>query len=120
MAGSRGRPEAVDRQTLIAATLRMIGVHGIDAVTMRGLAAELGASPMAAYRHVGSKEELLRVAAAAGGRGIEVDPTPSWQDDLPAFFMIFYERLLAHPGVAGLFAGPAFLSDVVYEVSEPM
>ena len=42
----------------------MIGVHGIDALTMRRLAAELGASSMAAYRHVDSKEELLRVASS--------------------------------------------------------
>lgn len=119
MARTRGRPEVVGRDTLIAATLRMIGNHGIEAVTMRRLAAELGVSPMAAYRHVGSKDELLRLAAAEVVRGIEVLRTGSWQDDLTGFFVIFYERLLAHPGVAGLFAGPAFLSDVVYEVSEP-
>jgi AcrR family transcriptional regulator len=120
MARTRGRPEAVDRPTLIAAALRVIDTEGIGALTMRRLATELGVSPMAPYRHVASKEELLRVVAAEVVARIEVPAGGCWDADLERFFEIFRERLLHHPGVAGLFAGTTFLSEVVYEVSEPI
>ena len=120
IARARGRPEAVDRATLITAALRVIDTEGIGALTMRRLATELGVSPMAPYRHVASKEELLRVVAAEVVARIEVPAGGSWETDLERFFGIFRERLLDHPGVAGLFAGTTFLSEVVYEVSEPI
>ena len=120
MARTRGRPEAVDRATLITAALRVIDTEGIGALTMRRLATELGVSAMAPYRHVASKEELLRVVAAEVVARIEVPAGGSWESDLEQFFAIFRERLLDHPGVAGLFAGTTFLSEGVYEVSEPI
>jgi AcrR family transcriptional regulator len=120
MTRTPGRPEAIDRATLIAAALRVIDSGGIGTLTMRRLATELGVSPMAPYRHVASKEELLRVVAEEVVARIEVPAGASWQTDLERFFVIFRERLLDHPGVAGLFAGTTFLSEVVYEVSEPI
>ncbi|MFE2998630.1 TetR family transcriptional regulator [Nocardia sp. NPDC059246] len=117
----RGRPAAIDRDTLIATTLRIIDTEGIEAVTMRRLAAELNTSPMAPYRHVASKEELLQVAAAALVDDITIPvPGTPWQDALQTFFESFHDRLLDHPGVARLFGGQAFLSDTVYAVADPV
>jgi TetR/AcrR family transcriptional regulator, tetracycline repressor protein len=117
----RGRPNAVERDDLLDATLRIIDSEGTDAVTMRRLATELGVSPMAAYRHVSSKDELLRLAAAAVVRGMPAPaPGTSWPDALQAFFEIFHDRLLEHPGVARLFGGQTFLSETVYAVSDPV
>jgi AcrR family transcriptional regulator len=60
----RGRPASIDLEAVLDAALRVLDAEGVDAVTMRRLAAELDVSAMAVYRHVGSKEELLRLVAA--------------------------------------------------------
>lgn len=119
MAATRGRPPAVERDSLIAAALTVLDSDGIDGLTMRRLARELGVSPMAAYRHVGSKEELLRHVAASVVADLPEAPAGEpWPDVAQAFFEAFHDRLLEHPGVAGLFGGETFLSDTMYAVSE--
>jgi AcrR family transcriptional regulator len=50
------------RPQLIEATVRLIGRCGIRGTTISRISAELGLSEMAAYRHFGSKEELLMEA----------------------------------------------------------
>src|SRR6478672_7441524 len=57
----RGRPPTIDREAVLDAALRLLDAEGVDALTMRRLASELGVSAMAPYRHVGSKDELLMV-----------------------------------------------------------
>ncbi len=46
-------------EDFVAATLELVDTHGIEAVSMRRVAAHLGVSPMAAYRHFRDKEDLL-------------------------------------------------------------
>ena len=46
------------RQRVIAEALAVISADGVDALSMRGLAARLGVVPGALYRHVRSKEQL--------------------------------------------------------------
>ncbi len=55
----RGRPAKLDRDSVLEATAALLDEHGIGAVSMRRLAARLGVSPMALYRHVGDHGELL-------------------------------------------------------------
>ncbi|MGQ4362160.1 TetR/AcrR family transcriptional regulator [Streptomyces sp. SAS_272] len=60
------RPAPAPRTTLTArriaeAAVRIAGAEGLDALTMRRLAAELGVAPMAAYRYVSGKDELLEL-----------------------------------------------------------
>lgn len=58
--GSRGR---LNRPRITDAAIVLADAHGIDAVTMRALAAELGVEAMALYRHVANKDELLSALA---------------------------------------------------------
>jgi len=60
------RPAPAPRATLTpqriaAAAVSLADSEGIDAVTMRRLATDLGVAPMAAYRYVGGKDELLEL-----------------------------------------------------------
>lgn len=57
----RGRPPTLDREAVLDTAIRLLDVEGVDALTMRRLATELGVSAMAPYRYVGSKDELLMV-----------------------------------------------------------
>ena len=46
---------------MLDTAIRLLDAEGVEALTMRRLASELGVSAMAPYRHVGSKDELLMV-----------------------------------------------------------
>ena len=50
----RGRPPTIDREAVLDTALRLLDDEGVEALTMRRLASELGVSAMAPYRHVGS------------------------------------------------------------------
>jgi AcrR family transcriptional regulator len=58
MARSASRPPA-SREEIIDAARRMVVADGVDALSMRKLAAELGLAPTAIYWHVGDRVELL-------------------------------------------------------------
>ncbi|KAB2345120.1 TetR/AcrR family transcriptional regulator [Actinomadura rudentiformis] len=54
-----GRPPKISRPDIIAAARRIIDADGVEKLTMRRLAQDLGSTPMAVYHHVRDKEELL-------------------------------------------------------------
>jgi AcrR family transcriptional regulator len=54
-----GRPPRISREEVIGAARRIVDEEGVDRLTMRRLAAEVGSTPMALYHHVRNKEELL-------------------------------------------------------------
>lgn len=49
----------VSRDRVVRVATAIVDAHGVDALSMRGLATELGVTAMALYRHVGSRDELL-------------------------------------------------------------
>lgn len=53
------RPARLSRDHIVAAALELADETGADGLTMRGLARRLGVDPMAVYRHVRDKEDLL-------------------------------------------------------------
>ena len=52
------------RERLIDAAERLFAAHGLEAVTMRQLAAELGVSPMTPYRYFADKDAILAAVRA--------------------------------------------------------
>lgn len=66
---SRARPAAkrraraawgtISRERIVQAAKTIVAAGGYEQMTIRSLATELGASPMALYRHVRDKEDLL-------------------------------------------------------------
>lgn len=55
----RGPRPALNVERIVDAAVRVANKEGLDAVSMNRVATELGSSPMALYRHVSSKDELL-------------------------------------------------------------
>ncbi|MGP9022801.1 TetR/AcrR family transcriptional regulator [Streptomyces sp. BR1] len=55
----RGRPPRISREEVVETARRIIDTEGVDRLTMRRLATEIGSTPMALYHHVRNKEELL-------------------------------------------------------------
>ncbi len=58
------RPPAT-REEIVAAARSMVVSDGVDALSMRKLAAELGLAPTAIYWHVGDRDELLHAVFEA-------------------------------------------------------
>ncbi|MEV5876123.1 TetR/AcrR family transcriptional regulator [Streptomyces sp. NPDC052101] len=54
-----GRPARISRTEILRTALRIVTDEGVDRLTMRRLASEIGSTPMALYHHVRDKEELL-------------------------------------------------------------
>jgi AcrR family transcriptional regulator len=50
---------ALSRERILRAALKQADTGGLDALTMRNLAEALGAAPMALYRHVANKDDLV-------------------------------------------------------------
>lgn len=93
----RGR-RPLSRERVLRAAVALADDAGIDAVSMRRLAQELGVVPMALYKHVASKEELLdgMVDVVVG----EIDPpVPSadWQTAVRQRILSARRALRRHP-----------------------
>ena len=57
--------EKLNRAVIARAGLRLLDATGIDGITMRALAAELGVQAPTLYWHVKSKQDIFRAMAAA-------------------------------------------------------
>lgn len=81
---SRGPKPAHSRDEIAAAAVRLADEHGLDAVSMRNVAAEIGAGTMSLYNYVSRKEDLidLMVDATSGEYRLPDAPSGDWRADL--------------------------------------
>jgi len=103
----RGRPPATSRDEIAAAGLRLAGQEGVDAVSIRRLAAEIGVAPMTIYSQAATKDEIidLMTAAALDSFEFELDPDEPWPAQLHSGFVALYQTMRANPIVVDLIAG---------------
>lgn len=114
-----GRAPLTRRRILVKA-LELVDRDGLDALSMRKLAAELGASAMSLYNHVPSKDAVLEgiVEVLLGEIDTSVTENPDWAEGLKAAFQSFREALLAHPNVVPLIALKQALSPEAFRPVE--
>ncbi len=77
---SRGRP-GLTREVVVARALEIGNAEGLEAVSLRRLADELGVTPMALYRHVRDKQDLINAMTEAALDGINA--TVGLRPDMP-------------------------------------
>lgn len=95
------------RDAVLRAGLDLADEGGLDAVTLRAVAERLDVTPMALYRHVAGKPDLLDGMADALYAELAVPQARSdWWDELAALARSTRRVLLAHPAVATLFSRP--------------
>jgi AcrR family transcriptional regulator len=92
------------KSAVVGRALKLADRDGIDALTIRRLATELGVTPMALYWHFRSKEELLAGLSDHiwNEVDLEVDQSAPWPDQLRAIMKSLVEVLRAHPSGAQL------------------
>lgn len=87
------------RERIVGTAIELIEREGVDAVSMRRIAAELGSGVMSLYNHVPSKDALLDAVAEQVMSGIDfsTDPEASWQDQVRHQARAFRQIARAHP-----------------------
>lgn len=94
------------REEIVDAALALLDEKGLEALSMRALAARLGVQASALYWHVGDKAELVSLMAAGFYRGA-ITAVPGgigWREWLLAFGHAFRASLLGHRDSAHLCA----------------
>jgi AcrR family transcriptional regulator len=102
---SRGRPPTIDREAVLDTAIRLLDEEGVEALTMRRLASELGVSTMAPYRHVGSKDELLIVLVDRLAARLVYPPRPpDPKEAMLVLWSTIYDSLAQHQWVPEVLA----------------
>jgi AcrR family transcriptional regulator len=95
----KGPKPALSLARIVDAGVRVADSEGLDAVSMGRVAASLGTAPMSLYRHVSSKDELVRlmVDAAWGDSPGPVLSEEGWRAGLSRWAWGFRAALQRHP-----------------------
>jgi AcrR family transcriptional regulator len=98
------RRHQLTRQRVVAEALAVIAEQGVQALTMRSLAARLGVVPGALYHHVRNKQQLqdLLLDGVLAEVDVRLDPSLGWTEQLRVLAHRLRRVLEQHPGVAGI------------------
>jgi AcrR family transcriptional regulator len=93
----------ITRDLVLAAALDIIDRDGVDALSMRRLAAALNRDPMILYRHAANKAAVLDGVVETVLAQLNVDPAdPDWDAQLRTVARGYRALALAHPQVVPL------------------
>ena len=116
--GRRGRPKKLDLDEVLEAAMKILDREGIDAVSFRRIAAELGVSHMTLYTYFDSKESLLNAMVA---RTLEVPALGEardrrWDLRLEEAMKEIHAVLVRRPGIAQLLITHEFEGERIDEI----
>lgn len=111
----------LSKDAVVDRALALADAEGLDALTIRRLAHELGVTPMALYWHFRSKEALLTGLADRIWAEIDtdVDPAADWAQQLCGMMESLVRVLRAHPCASQiLLSGEKLSSDAALLATE--
>jgi AcrR family transcriptional regulator len=93
-----GRPPGWSREQITDAAVAIAEADGLDAVSMRRVAARLGTGAASLYRHLTTRDDLLDLMVEhAFARYEPVADTADWRSDVVAEFVRLLGFLRARP-----------------------
>src|SRR5699024_4519803 len=99
--GRIGRPARLSRSSIVRTAIDLADHSGLDAVTMRAVAAELDSVAAALYRHVQGRDELIDlIRDEVLAERPEASETGEWRADLRDFVGGLLAIHEAHPWLA--------------------
>ena len=103
---ARGPAPSLSREQITSAAVTLADTQGIEAVSMRALAVQLGVGAASLYRYVARKDELIELMVdAVMGNDLEFEICGDWRDDLRSFAHGLRAMTLRHPWMAVPSAG---------------
>jgi TetR/AcrR family transcriptional regulator, tetracycline repressor protein len=93
---------SLSRPEIVNAALRYVDLHGLDALTMRALAKEIGVYPTALYWHIGTKAQLVAAVTTTVLDDIllPADHDMAWDDWLAEVARLCRQALHRHPNLS--------------------
>ncbi len=123
-AAVRAGDEPLTRERILEAALMLVDEEGIEALSMRRLAKELGVDPMAIYHHLSNKRALLSALIKevfSGMRVMNLKGTGDWRGRVRAWALAFREVARAHPKlVPQLASHPEAAAEATLESTEEL
>ena len=90
--------EPLTRDRVVDAAQHIADARGLDAVTIRGLARDLGVEPMSIYHYAASRDEIVGAIVDRVVEQIELPPPQAeWKDGIKACAISAHRVLRAHP-----------------------
>ncbi len=98
------REQRLSREKVLAAAVALIDRHGLEALTMRRLAGELGVGTMSLYSYVSNKEALLDgvVGAVLGEMDLSAVDLGDWSLAVREILRSFRRAAKKHPAIVPL------------------
>jgi AcrR family transcriptional regulator len=98
---------SLTREAIVAAALKILRAEGIDAVSMRRVATELGTGAASLYAHVAHKEELLELVLDEVVAEIPLpEPDPGrWQEQIRRMWVDSHAALARNGDIARVALG---------------
>ena len=103
------KPRVVDdarltRGRIVESGLALLAKHGADGLNMRALADALGTAPMSLYRHVRSKDDLLKaiVAMVLERHDFALPASGPWTERVARWMHALRAQLLRYPAVVAI------------------
>ncbi|KZM74421.1 TetR/AcrR family transcriptional regulator C-terminal domain-containing protein [Nocardia terpenica] len=92
-----GRP-VISEEKIVGTAIRIADAEGLDALSMRRIAAEMGSGTTSLYRHIANKDELIELMVdAVYAEAPFLGPAADWQAEMAAHAREFRALLLRHP-----------------------
>ncbi|WP_238547251.1 TetR/AcrR family transcriptional regulator C-terminal domain-containing protein [Actinoplanes friuliensis] len=115
----RAAPVPLSREKIAAAAIRLADAHGLDGLSIRKIAKELGVGPMRLYDYVGNRSELLDLMVdVVYARIAEADRHPDWRATVLAVAHATREAALDHEWFADVLGGRPHLGPHALAVGE--
>jgi TetR/AcrR family tetracycline transcriptional repressor len=110
----------LSRAAVVDRALWLADAEGVEALTIRRLAQELGVTPMALYWHFRNKEELISGLADRiwGEIRSDVDPDAAWPRQLRGLLESLIDVLRAHASAPSVLLGADKLGPTHWQVTE--
>ncbi|MEU4578473.1 TetR/AcrR family transcriptional regulator [Nonomuraea sp. NPDC023979] len=113
------RPAPLDRERIVAAAVALADEGGLDAVSLRKVAARLDVGPMRLYGYISTKEELFDLMVDEVQAEILPDEPPGdWREALRAHAHRTRQAALRHEWLADLLGGRPALGPNALAVAE--
>lgn len=86
---------------IVKTAVQLADEAGLAELSIRRIASRLSVSPMALYRYVDSRDDLLLLMAeqATGAPPAPANDAASWQDGVRAWAVAMFDRYSAHPWI---------------------
>jgi AcrR family transcriptional regulator len=109
----------LSREQILEAALAFIDRHGIEELSMRRLAAELGAGTMTIYGYFRDKDELLDAVVDAISRQAPLpELSGTWREQVRQLVVRWNGNLNRHPGIVRLRLERPILSPGALRITE--